>query len=552
MAKNQIDEQIARMRSLMNISESKDATPAPKKNAYNLGVLEYHTTAANGKTYGIVREGTKYYIKEAPKKDTEVILEDYEYIGGYCNKKRYEYDSYSSASKNLEMKLMSIKESLNDNTIRINEECDPFKKMNIGIERTNEMQKEIERQRQILENVGKILHEKKGDIDMTNLGTPEAPKSSTNDSKGKPFTNAAKATLDKDPKTAKGDCKKAKPFDENGEVSDSDMESDKNPKGGDETFSKKAENVPNGSVANQHPKGGKAVKVNEGKRTIKMTEEQVLAWNKNKDYMDTSTETHIGDGEPFDKKVSEGEGTIDGQTDGLKEGEALHTQGDNQNKPTPGQGEIGDGDPFDKTVSEGEGCKCTGKEDCQCEACKSKKNECGVQEGMENECGMTEDLENDMAGNYAVATDDDYSNADLEFEKEWNDWLNDTGDYNQNGDNDFNNEPSLDDDNPYQMDFDPTYGFDNPYYESKQNNGQQVNEDKLDVFGKTPGYRKEPMTTPPNTEIELNGSKDWNDDSVKGDKPFGEKVGKSDPFTILIGDVLELVKEKLSGEKKKS
>lgn len=64
------------------------------------------------------------------------------------------------------------------------------------------------------------------------------------------------------------------------------MESDKNPKGGADTNSphtEAAKYVPAGSVANQKPKGAKAVKMNEGHK-VKVTEEQVLTWNKNKDY----------------------------------------------------------------------------------------------------------------------------------------------------------------------------------------------------------------------------------------------------------------------------
>lgn len=524
MAKINVDEQIARMRSLMNIREEKESKPAQTKNSYNLGILEYHVKAANGKTYGIVREGTKYYIKEAPRKDTEVLLEDYDYIGGFSNKKSHEYSSYSNASKNLEMKLMSINEALNLKQ-RIQEEYKPYKKMDVIIEQTDEMKKEIERQRQIMYNVGRILKEN-SKISMNNTGTPEAPKSSSN-SVDEPFTKTAKATLDKDPKTSKSSHEKVAPFDENGEVTDVDMESDKNPKCGDgcksDPFCKKDKNTPKDAIAAKNPKGGKSVKVNEGKKpVIKMTEEQVLAWNKSKDYMDTSTETEIGDTAPFDNKVDEGECCDD---NGLSEDTALWKEGDNINKPTPGEGEVGDSKPFDNKVAEG----------C-----------CDDKEGEEE---VNEDLENDMAANYNdFGYDDDYSNADIEFEKEWNDWLNDTGEY-QGADNDFNYEPSLDDENPYQMVYDPSYGFDNPY-ESENKEGESVNEEKLDLFGKTPGYRKQPMTTPPNKEVTPNGARDWNDDSVKGEKPFGEKIGKSDPFTIMLGDILNAIKDTVDSKKK--
>jgi hypothetical protein len=54
---------------------------------------------------------------------------------------------------------------------------------------------------------------------------------------------------------------------------------------------------------------------------------------------------------------------------------------------------------------------------------------------------------------------------------------------------------------------------------------------KLNVWGKHPRYRKEPMTVPANKEI-LAGTaeKDWNDESAKGEQPYGQKIGSSAPF----------------------
>ena len=36
-------------------------------------IVEYKMKAADGKTYGIIHECNKFYIKVAPKKDTEVL-----------------------------------------------------------------------------------------------------------------------------------------------------------------------------------------------------------------------------------------------------------------------------------------------------------------------------------------------------------------------------------------------------------------------------------------------------------------------------------------------
>lgn len=61
---------------------------------------------------------------------------------------------------------------------------------------------------------------------------------------------------------------------------------------------------------------------------------------------------------------------------------------------------------------------------------------------------------------------------------------------------------------------------------------------KLNVFGKHPGYRKKPMTHPSNVEVNPNGARDWNDDSAKGEEPFGKQIGSSAPYTDKIVNML--------------
>ena len=61
---------------------------------------------------------------------------------------------------------------------------------------------------------------------------------------------------------------------------------------------------------------------------------------------------------------------------------------------------------------------------------------------------------------------------------------------------------------------------------------------KLNVFGKHPGYRKKPMTHPDNVEVAPNGARDWNDDSAKGEEPFGKQIGSSAPYTDKIVNML--------------
>jgi hypothetical protein len=74
---------------------------------------------------------------------------------------------------------------------------------------------------------------------------------------------------------------------------------------------------------------------------------------------------------------------------------------------------------------------------------------------------------------------------------------------------------------------------------------------KLDAWGKHPRYRKQPMSTPANKEV-LAGTaeKDWNDDSAKGEQPYGQKIGNSDPFEKVVDLVLDGIKSRLQEGKK--
>ena len=91
--------QFDRMRQLMGYGLNES-----KKQPYT-GV-EYHKVAADGKLYGIVREGTKFYIKVSSKKDN-VLAENFEYIGGFRNRKDNEYSSFANAQKQFDLKMMS-------------------------------------------------------------------------------------------------------------------------------------------------------------------------------------------------------------------------------------------------------------------------------------------------------------------------------------------------------------------------------------------------------------------------------------------------------------
>ena len=96
---------LARMKDLYTYGKELN-----ESNKTSVHTLEHSAKAADGITYGIIRECNKYYIKSAPK-GKETVAESYDYLGGICNKKNYEYTSYSNALKNFELKMASINEA---------------------------------------------------------------------------------------------------------------------------------------------------------------------------------------------------------------------------------------------------------------------------------------------------------------------------------------------------------------------------------------------------------------------------------------------------------
>lgn len=106
---------------------------APINEGSKNSVVELTKVGPDGKVYGIVRENHEYYIKIANGNDN-LVVESFDYIGGLSNKKNEAYPSYSKALKQLNLKFMSLNESigkfgqvnvfLNDNLIN---EHHPYK-----------------------------------------------------------------------------------------------------------------------------------------------------------------------------------------------------------------------------------------------------------------------------------------------------------------------------------------------------------------------------------------------------------------------------------------
>jgi len=570
--------QFDRMKQLMNYGLNES-----KKTPYT-GV-EYSKVAADGKLYGIVREGTKFYIKVSSKKDN-VLAENFEYIGGFRNRKDNEYTSFASAQKNFDFKLRSLAEAYGNGKNIVVESWNPDRQEELTVEATEKMKKEISRERQIMENAMSIFNRKpqsaikpineacEGNQCIGNGGDP------FNQKVDKEFVDSQKATMNEKPGKG-GDAKKAnKGYKEAPKVESKD--------------------------ANGNP-------VNEAS-------DQVLGWNRgNDEYMDKSHGTEIGDSQPFDgpeaRNIDDGDKKI--TRSGEEKQGTIHEEDtsmiytpDNQNSPKPGVGEIGDDDPFDA----GEGRQIDeaiddleadadledggepelGDDDLELGGDEEESeldddnldlggedpvgdeysdDELDVEDdysedGVEERLSSLEDIVNKIADKLGVGTyddddlyddegfDGDDEDDDAEFELDMDDADADLEDADADLEDADADLEDAEDEAPIE---DETAFGDNTVYESRayramklresMRRGRRINEggmtpfkdagrvpqgnmNKLDDFGKHPTYQKVVMSLPPKDLQEFPDYYDMNDESVRNDSPYGEKIGDGAPFDI--------------------
>ena len=321
---NFYDEQISHMKHLMDYGMKNES----KKSQYTSVMNQKE--GADGRIYGIVAEGTKYYIKSC-EKGKENLTESFDYIGGFLNRKNCAYSSYADAVKDMDMRLMSLNED-HGKRMPINE---MKRSADFMDESMMEMKEDIARHRQILENIDVIYQNKKGGIGDKNIGVPEAPKTTEfKTTIGGPFEDAAKYEANRDNKeNAKNHEKQGGPFKEDGTVDSDDMQKadklptqDSNTPG--DTYTKKAEYVPKNAVAAMNPGGGKVVRVNE-------------AYG---DHHDPEWTDEVPEG-PYDSKFDY---DFDRAIDGMKEGLDAEENHFPEENPDLGAEEYGElGDPID-------------------------------------------------------------------------------------------------------------------------------------------------------------------------------------------------------------
>lgn len=519
----------------------KDINESKKINSYS---LEHKATAADGITYGIIRECNKYYIKKA-QPGKEAIAESYQYLGGFCNKGNYEYDSYNKAIKNFELKLASINEAHGGNVVIST--LDPFKKGEFIVEGTERMKDVIARQRQIMHNVSMIMNEsstigasRKDDVVKYDGKNPEAETGK----RGDEGMTTATAKPDYAGSKTNGVDKKVGPFNENpGKCEDQLKESCDC---GEDNCS-----CDWGSEGIGKGRDPKQVGWDMEGQTVVNEEEQ--------DWASAGLPSTPGVGEadtdhnndPFNKTVNEGE-EFDVEDDVEIDAAADETEGEDfdvEDFESEEDADVVDTDDIDlgdeempedseemPEESDGDIMARIAELEAELEALKAQVNG-GDEFDAE---GEDFDVEGDMDIDTTEAGDDvsefeaDFDAVDdSEFEGE---------DFDAEGEESFD---EMDECGDMSL-MEAKRAYMNHIVESVVAN--MINEDELHVFGKHPGYQKKPMELPTTGEDNNQWGEDWNDDSVYSEEPFGTKIGDSAPFNKLVDAVTKDVLTKISGD----
>ena len=177
---NIINKDLNRMRALMNIK------PINENQKKAQDPVEYSKKGADGNFYGIVREGSKYYIKKAtPNEKGMLVKENFDYIGGFMRRNENCFDSFSKAMRNLEGKLASLNEAVKAHATLIECGTDKSKNKRVIIEARGAMRKDIARQLQIMNNV-EVLAESRAKYRSLNETTDTADTDAT------PFSHEVK------------------------------------------------------------------------------------------------------------------------------------------------------------------------------------------------------------------------------------------------------------------------------------------------------------------------------------------------------------------------
>lgn len=564
---------LSRMKDLYTYG--KELNESSKSNAYT---LEHSAMAADGKTYGIIRECNKYYIKSASK-GKETIAESYEYIGGICNKKNYEYSSYNNALKNFELKMASINEAC-DGKVNIST-LDPFKKGDFIVEGTERMKDEIARQRQIMFNVSMLMNEgteigagRKNDVVKFDGKQPEAETGK----KGDECVTDKKADAKPEYAGSKtnGVDKKVAPFNNNTTKCEDQLK----------------EECECGSDSCDCKKDWGSVGVGKGKAPKDMgwgIDGQQTVNEEEEDWASKGLPSTPGVGEadsdhnnqPFNKTVNEEEDMefaddVEGD-DVDAEGEEDFDLGTEDDFDAEGEEDLEGEDEMDmeddaEFVDDEEDFDVEGGDDdimAQIEELQAQIDALKAQiEGGEDELDVEDDMDFDAEGEEDFGMEGDEfddeetldaeldAEDDMDFDAEGEEDFEETGDIEEGG---FFHNPEYEDDE--QLEDLPDEVSINESKRRKMNSivesvvNSILSEDEIHAWGKHPGYQKKPMELPSTGQDKNQWGEDWNDESVYSEQPFGTKIGDGAPFEKMVNaitkDVVNKLSEAINGGKKK-
>lgn len=502
------DEKLSRMEFLMGYR-----MPLKENKKNN---IEYHTEGADGKVYGILKEGNMYYIKTT-EKGKETLAESYEYIGGYNYRNENGFNSYNQATKILEQKMMALNESYGVHKDVSTVDFNRGEKLLEGL--TKEARKELDRVKLIMENSMGIKD------NIGNHGNPEGKGTSTGaqtEKNNDPFTDKKDEQLKKDDVATETDPKKANSdYTDASKNVESQMTSDKAPKkatdSGDpnKDYTLTHDDLDGDGVADKNPKGAKAVMVNEGLE----------------DTFDDVVETPVEDFQddvPYEDNGDINQADFGVEPSAPADGGLVGTADEQPAIPAEPAMEQPEEDDFDALMEEfkeriaGDDEALTGPHgslEVQTDEHVEECTECKAEEKQEALDGPK--------GNGEVLTMDRLSESQ---KKQIDSVVN---------------------------------GVVEKLFEGKKPSNSKEFEDavrtivkeEMQEWGKHPKYGEEPMTTPPNTEV-LKGTadRDFNDDSAKGNERYGKKIGNGQPFDkaveILTDSVMAVLKEALSVKKK--
>lgn len=533
------DAQLARMRELAGYAGVNTGN-APKKTSVNESNFEYQMIGPDGKSYAIVRESKYYYIKSADA-DKKNLAEAYDYLGGWMGRKNYEYTSYAKALKNFELKMRSLNEAYDVNaTVEV---LNPTAKNSVLNEATEDMRKEIARQREIMVRAGLIREGKeigatrKNDVVKFDGAQPEAPKGKKGD---EDYKDAESYKGDKDskkkasqsskedgdtytekPKTnkkdyvAEGCCGNCEA--ENGVVSDcmKDWGRKENHSGNATVWDKADMEEPHlneeendwgseglgetgvGEPDTDHNNGPFTQNVNECGKALNEEDEEFADEDAD---MDVEADVEDGEEDVFEPEVEFGDEDADFEDDE----EIVDDEVEDEDIP------VDENDP----------------------------------EAIRAEIERLQSLLGDMEGDGAEAdveadedmADDAEINSDMETEEE--PVLGEDFDGEDFEDEDFEDEDE---------DFSPRglneakARFMNSIVNKVVKSVLAEERTTLHDFGKHPGYRKKVMSLPQTGADKTEHGEDWNDDSVHNEKPFGEKIGSSAPFDKAVEAITNAV-----------